>query len=52
MYSYVLIYPFLMVPRFLEQEQSYAGSVGPVMLSGFVATLCYLEREETTLEVH
>lgn len=42
-YSYILIYPFLMAPRFPALEPSHAGSVGPVMLSGLVATLCYLE---------
>lgn len=41
-YSYISIYPFLMAPCFPELEPSYSGSVGPVMLSGLVATLCNL----------
>lgn len=49
---FLLIHLFLMVPCFLEQEPSYAGSVGPMTLSGLVGTLCYSERQQTTLEVH
>lgn len=41
-YSYISIYPFLMAPCFPEMEPSYSGSVGPVMLSVLVATLCNL----------
>lgn len=41
-YSYISIYPFLMASCFPELEPSYSGSVGPVMLSGLVATLCNL----------